>query len=140
CPHVKPAKAERDRNESHREHDRGARSGFENPAQNKAPRAAGQILQHENDQTAQADAEPKIKGDQVRKKELPRHRPGGVPVVNRPKGDKDNEACESGLKRQSLKALAFSPPKISMRLTHLRSSSRRTCDCSPAGKLARGTF
>src|SRR5207302_9561184 len=46
------------------------RRGFEHTANYDAPRAAGQVLQHQECQAAQRDADPKNESHQVRMKEL----------------------------------------------------------------------
>src|SRR6185295_20084263 len=73
------------------------RTGFEDPAGHGAPGPAGDVVDHQDRQTAHADAEPENVGDQIRTEEL-------CWAEDTAERTKDH-AYDSGYQRRSLDAI-----------------------------------
>ena len=65
-PVIEMAHAEDDRQEQHRHDRQRPHRGFERPADHHAPRAARQVLHHQQRHAAEHDAHPERVGDEVR--------------------------------------------------------------------------
>ena len=103
-PLVEVVHAERDRQEQHRHKWDGADRRFERPPQHNAPRAAGEVLHHQQRQAAKSHAGPEGVGDQVSLEKalgalLARHHEAGAGQHHAQRGRNEAELLQAWQRR-----------------------------------------